>query len=1089
MKKRVFAILAATTLLLGAVPMFGVSVAADTPTKTASWTNGGISISAATLPNDQAVTDFGYGYYSLNCSDARGSITAPNLNDGPYYMMVGMDGQYPTGHWAQLTISNDQRNQNWFDATEGDVRIYFPGPTGKNIEVKNKNATGGVAGVAFMPKTAYLFKFAKEKNGSNVDVLVIYCNGVKVYEDANSLKIFSKSKLWFTTSANVGANDTLQTTPMFINPEPNLTAEPMAYTTTGPRSGANGYSSYTADLVKDGMYSLYDDNGYTRVIMDSTWDDGWYAQKGESVSTQIKNTYKDFTLSVIGDKLPSHYWLNFGIYAPGSSINEDKCFSNNSTVTINMNNGSNSSMLIRVGDTKYQIMEGNGRINAGEETTYRFQLVEGEVDKIHFYYNGALHTTFTEDETRAAQLFTMMRSDELRIGMNGHRNSDFPVVRFKVYNGNGLNVSTLADKDSYNAGEIITVTTTLKNNSATAVNDLTVRARMSSQLVSVGDPVKTVNTVAAGGTVTVVQKFRAIEGGRPMINVTVTDSKDAVLNKAQWFVSVNGAGWYAGDNHSHSQYSDGAATIAVNCASAYEKGLSYLYSTDHNSIEQWVEVEGVNAKYTLGDFINIAGNEASSHNHGHALALRIPYTKEANMASVTPGQGGWNIDALGQGSKDWQYFIDQVNGWGGLFFVAHPNDRDNPELGFREVYDVKGITGIEAWNSAFAFDHIATKGAFKIWDSLNVRGDKLVGIGNSDSHGAPDIGSVHVKGYMNALKRENVDNMLESGHLYGTSGPDLWFDIDGTGMGDTLNIKGDSADVRITVKAWDDNAPLTKVTLYKLHVTGEISDEALAMDMQPAAFSTAMYMYNHNLITDTKEVVKTWDLTGQNKYSFSAIEEVTAQAGDFFRIEVESEKNSFYDGSVANAENDPGFAFSNPIWVEKADKAGDIRINTITLDTEGAAVKQTLSGQYYVTLEDAGVAMSASDLNVVLAGDAVVTSKSYDADKQMFELMLTAEDGSTKNLAIYVAAEPAASADFSDPFVPNNGAATTTTTSTTTTTTTTTTNTTTTTTTAGDEDSFLPDIPQTGVILTIVPLLLMFLGGALGMFFLKKKRA
>ena len=291
MKRRVLALLVATTLLLGAAPMFSIGVAADTPSKTAVWSNGGLSIAKDTLPNEKAITDFGYGYYSLHCSDVRGNITAPNLDDGPYYLMTGMDGQYPTGHWAQLTISNGERNQNWFDANNGDVRIYFPNPNSKEITVKNKNGAGNVGSVAFMPKTAYLFKFAKEKNGSNADVLVVYCNGVKVYEDATSLKIFNSDKVWFTTSGNQGANDTFQTTAMFINPEPNVTAEPMAYTTTGPRSGANGYSAYTTDVLKDGMYSLYDGEGYTRVIMDSTWDDGWFAQVGESVSTQIDNTY------------------------------------------------------------------------------------------------------------------------------------------------------------------------------------------------------------------------------------------------------------------------------------------------------------------------------------------------------------------------------------------------------------------------------------------------------------------------------------------------------------------------------------------------------------------------------------------------------------------------------------------------------------------------------------------------------------------------------------------------------------------------------------------------------------------------------
>lgn len=109
--------------------------------------------------------------------------------------------------------------------------------------------------------------------------------------------------------------------------------------------------------------------------------------------------------------------------------------------------------------------------------------------------------------------------------------------------------------------------------------------------------------------------------------------------------------------------------------------------------------------------------------------------------------------------------------------------------------------------------------------------------------------------------------------------------------------------------------------------------------------------------------------------------------------------------------------------MEKANKANDVYIRSINLSVDGAAVKQTNSGQYYIMLENANTAMSASDLTVTLGGSAKITSKTYDADKQLFELMLTAQDGSTKNLAIYVAAQPASTADFSKPFAPQNATA------------------------------------------------------------------
>lgn len=456
-----------------------------------------------------------------------------------------------------------------------------------------------------------------------------------------------------------------------------------------------------------------------------------------------------------------------------------------------------------------------------------------------------------------------------------------------------LSISTATDKTAYNAGEIVTVTTTLKNNGSAAVSGLRITVDTAAQLISLDGGVHSVPAVAAGATVTVKQTLRALEGGRPMIRVAVIDGGGKQLYTTQWDLSVNGAGWYAGDSHSHSTYSDGANTIAANCASAYKEGLSWLYSTDHNNMAQYKETAAVNASYTAGDFLNLAGNEFTSQNRGHTLGYRLPYAESSNFTTSTPGGGGWYIDEVGSNGQNWQTVIDTVNGWGGIFYAAHPNAGSKAsqriEWSFDEVYKVHGMTGIEVWNASQVFSHPQNVGAFKIWDTLNVRGDKLLGIANSDGHGVPDIGSAHIKGHLTSLTRTNVDNLLAGGSFYGTNGPDLWFDINGIGMGQTLKIQGGTANAHITVKASDDNYPLTKITLYKLHVTGKISDEAAAIDYQ---YSDNGFLCDVNYHTDTKTVVKTWDLTGQNRYSFSAELDVTAKDGDFFRIEVQSKKTA-----------------------------------------------------------------------------------------------------------------------------------------------------------------------------------------------------
>lgn len=593
-----------------------------------------------------------------------------------------------------------------------------------------------------------------------------------------------------------------------------------------------------------------------------------------------------------------------------------------------------------------------------------------------------------------------------------------------------LSLSVATDKVSYNAGEAVIVTATIKNNGSTSLSNFQIVADTAAALVGVDNREEKIETLSAGETVTVTRTLRAIEGGRPTLRVQVKSQNGTVLAEKQQHISVKGAGWYAGDNHTHSVYSDGGNTIAQNSASAYAEGLSWLYSTDHNNMAQFKEAAGVNATYLLGDFLNISGNEISSHNRGHAVGYRLPYAESSNFTTETPGGGNWYIDDLGSSGQNWQTIVDTVNGWGGIVYAAHPNGGKKTSqritLSLDEIYHIKGLAGVEVWNASQRFDHPQNVGAFKIWDTLNVRGDKLLGIANSDAHGVPDIGSAHIKGYLTALTQKNIDQLLAGGSFYGTNGPDLWLDINGVGMGQTLKITGNTTTARITVKASDDKFPLTKITLYKLHVTGTVSEQAAFVDYQ---YSDNGYLYDVNDTIDTKTVVKTWDLTKQKCYTFSDTLELTSNHGDFFRIEVQSEKNTHYDNNVASAKNNGGFAYSNPIWVEKADKANDTYIQTLSVKGNRGTVAQTGSGQYYIIPQNSQAEFSASDLEVTLGGNAKLTSRIYHVDKKMFELILTAQDGSTKNLAIYVAAMPSATADFSKPFVPQNEVAATTATS------------------------------------------------------------
>ncbi len=187
------------------------------------WKNG-----LGSLENEVGYSDMGNGFTKLTVTDARGSIPMPDLDEAPYYMMLGMEKLMPSGaeadggRWAQLHISNGERNPNW--NPENEIYIEFPNDANNPQNIKVKNTVNGEAqleGVAFAEKKTYLFKFAKEDNK-----LVIYCDDVKVFEGEQELSVFEGEKLWFITLGNIGECDTYQDFPMFINPTSDSTEEP-----------------------------------------------------------------------------------------------------------------------------------------------------------------------------------------------------------------------------------------------------------------------------------------------------------------------------------------------------------------------------------------------------------------------------------------------------------------------------------------------------------------------------------------------------------------------------------------------------------------------------------------------------------------------------------------------------------------------------------------------------------------------------------------------------------------------------------------------------------------------------------------------
>jgi len=400
----------------------------------------------------------------------------------------------------------------------------------------------------------------------------------------------------------------------------------------------------------------------------------------------------------------------------------------------------------------------------------------------------------------------------------------------------GLSLELTVDNERLRAGEQTRVALKLHNNS-TEIRQGYYAALQLPESLTTDDPLEVaVGDLEPDATVEVAWTVTAVTGGRSDILVRL-EKTDQYPRAKRAVVFVSGPGWYAGDNHTHSRWSDGSGTIAQNVASAKAKGLDFLTCTDHNTINQADDVEDQNSV----DFIVILGDEVSS-SYGHSLAYNI-------TSSID-----WTLPA--------QQMIDSVNADNngqGFLYIAHPY---YPNIEW-DHWEVTGYVGLEVWNGFYAPTHWVNGNTFDKWDEFNLQGRHLYGIANSDAHNVNKIGDPHIVAYLDELSREEIIRAMREGTFYGTDGPELHFTIDDQIMGSDLSVGRSGREVTIELGGSDAEL-ITSLQLIKngvvLHtwtpnvtgVTETVTDTALPGDFYRAvlqtqtgyAFSNPIWMTN-----------------------------------------------------------------------------------------------------------------------------------------------------------------------------------------------------------------------------------------------------
>jgi hypothetical protein len=386
----------------------------------------------------------------------------------------------------------------------------------------------------------------------------------------------------------------------------------------------------------------------------------------------------------------------------------------------------------------------------------------------------------------------------------------------------------IAPSSGISQGSTVNVTLQVNNNSNATVPGVNATLLLPTTLRAATPLSLNLPDLAPNSNQTIVWPLTAVSGGTGFLSAAVTVNGQSVFStSAKLF--VNGAGWYSGDNHSHSVYSDGSGSIHDNCTSARNKGLSFLTATDHNSLSQKADMDLENSE----DFVALTGQEVTS-SYGHSLA--------------------YNISSLIDWTKTPQLMIDSVranNNGAGMLFLAHPY---YPGLEWKD-WSVQNNNGIEVWNGFYTGKDPVNANAQAKWDELNRQGRHLQGLANSDAHNPGKVGDPHIKAYLPALSKENILEAIRQGRLFGTNGPDLTFTVNGAIMGSDTKVLPIANNVRIEVGG-----------SYNRGVTA------------------ARLLKNGN-------VLESWTLSGTSMADAVLFDQ--ASAGDFYRFEIDGVGNGF----------------------------------------------------------------------------------------------------------------------------------------------------------------------------------------------------
>ena len=369
------------------------------------------------------------------------------------------------------------------------------------------------------------------------------------------------------------------------------------------------------------------------------------------------------------------------------------------------------------------------------------------------------------------------------------------------------------------------------------------------------------------------------------VNIEVENYKTYYVDDARLEQLYDGAsmGWYLGQLHQHTTFSDGKQGVEDVLISNISAGLHFGYLTDHNTaagLAEWVQGSRIVSEFdSVGNpiyFVAMRGVEVTT-DYGHFQSLGVGNVLE--QADINPVKGDVAIDEIRE-------IAEEIVRSGAISTINHPFATSVLGFNFWEI--VEEFDGIEIWNGLYPTNRNENLAAKEKWFELleEYRAGDIKFIpatGGSDTH---DITGYYTAAYANRLT--DLDKYKDDYLLRG-----VYNNVPSV----AVYVDGELTEEKIQTAILNGNSYLTNGPRIIATIGDKIYGETYELN-QETSIDIDLDLFCLDEITEIRiikngEIIETilTDYSGYNYQDIITVDNVAL--GDWFVIEVLGELTTY----------------------------------------------------------------------------------------------------------------------------------------------------------------------------------------------------